>query len=181
MGVESALASVIGAESAAAVFSGLSTLGTIGTVVGGVSSVAGGISASQEAKRQASLAEFQAQQKGQEEARLAQAKANEVARTAEETRKAQKMAYLKSGVTLEGSPLLTMEGTRVQGQQNVEEIMRAGGAAVGASTAEGRIQAANLRSAGRQAFVSGLSGGAQMFKSAFGSKTTLEDLLKAAK
>ncbi len=37
-------------------------------------------------------------------------------------RKIQKMAYLKSGVVLDGSPLLVMEETRAKGEENAKNI-----------------------------------------------------------
>lgn len=144
-----------------------SALSTGASVLGGISSIAGGASANAEAKRQAQLATFQAQEQGKEAARLAQRDATLIAEEADSTRRRQKVAYMKSGVTLEGSPLLVMEGTRARGQQNVEEALQAGGAGVGAAMTEGRIRAQNVRAQGRQAFISGLTGAASMFKSAF--------------
>lgn len=41
---------------------------------------------------------------------------------AERVRKMQKMAYLKSGVDLTGSPLLVMEETRAKGEENAKNI-----------------------------------------------------------
>ena len=79
----------------------------------------------------------------------------------------QMLARHKSGVSLEGSPLLVMEGTRARGQENVEEVLRAGGAATGAAITEGRIRAANAKAAGRESFMQGLTGAASLFKSAF--------------
>lgn len=41
---------------------------------------------------------------------------------AESARKSQLMAYLSSGVTLAGSPLLVMEDTRAKGKENAKNI-----------------------------------------------------------
>ena len=41
----------------------------------------------------------------------------------ERTRKIQKMAYLKSGVDLSGSPLLVMEETREKGKENAKNVI----------------------------------------------------------
>lgn len=174
MGAEAALTTALmnaGAPAflvnAASYLPALGSIGTAASVLGGISSIAGGASANAEAKRQAGMATFQAQQQGAESARLAQREASAISQEAESTRRAQKVAYLKSGVTLEGSPLLVMEGTRVAGQQNVEEALRAGGSAAGSAYAEGRIRAQNAKASGRQAFTSGLTGAASLFKSAF--------------
>jgi hypothetical protein len=168
MGLESALVTLgVGAETAASIASVASVVGTAGAIVGGVSSISQGMAAESAAKKQAAALEFQAQEQGAEAARQAQREATAVQQEAESTRRAQKLAYLKSGVGLEGTPLLTMEATRVAGQQNVEEVFRAGGAATGAVTTEGRLKAINTLASGRQAFMSGLTGGAQMFASAF--------------
>lgn len=153
--------------SAATVGSIASGIGTAASVLGGIQSLSGGMSAKKESKQQANLATFQAQQQGAEAARMAQREASLVAEEAESTRRAQKVAYLKSGVSLEGSPLLVMEGTRARGQENVEEVLRAGGAATGAAITEGRIRAANAKAAGRESFMQGLTGAASLFKSAF--------------
>jgi len=68
----------------------------------------------------------------------------------------QKLAYLASGVSLEGSPLLIMEETRRKGAENVDEIYRGGAAAYGATMQEGRNQASTLKAQGRQAFMGGI-------------------------
>ncbi len=69
----------------------------------------------------------------------------------------QKLSYLASGVTLEGSPLLIMEETRRKGAENVDEILRSGDAAYGATIQEGRNAASVYKAQGRQAFSSGIS------------------------
>lgn len=67
-----------------------------------------------------------ARQAAEEQARLTEQDAKRAAQeelaTAEATRKAQRMAYLKSGVDLEGSPLLVMEETRAKGAENAQNV-----------------------------------------------------------
>lgn len=61
-----------------------------------------------------------------EQAEIDKADAERAARAeldeADRTRKLQKMMYLRSGVDLEGSPLLTMEETRNKGQENAQNV-----------------------------------------------------------
>lgn len=59
------------------------------------------------------------------------------------------MAFLKSGVTLEGSPLLVLEETRREGAEEVAAI-RAGG----------ESRAKTLRAQGRSALIGGFLSGA---------------------
>lgn len=158
MGLESVLISAgVGAETAAAVtsfsniFSGISAL----------SSITGGMASNAEAKRQSQTAMAEAGLRAEEEARAAARDAQMVGMEAESVRRRQKLAYLKSGVDLEGSPLMVMEATRQRGLDNVEEVLRAGGAAAGAQIQEGRTRAAQLKSSGRSAFYSGLQGAGQ--------------------
>lgn len=126
-----------------------------------VSSVIGGMQSQSESNVQADLALQQAQMRGTESVRAAEREARLVQEDAIATERKQKLAYLASGVTLEGSPLLIMEETRRKGQENVDEIINAGKAEKNAALLEGRVTATNAKSAGRQAFVSGLSGGLQ--------------------
>jgi hypothetical protein len=99
-------------------------------------------SATMAAKEQTRVAFKQAQVEG------------ENAKTAE---RRQKLAYLASGVTLEGSPLLIMEETRRKGAENVDEILKAGDAASGALMQEGYNTKTALNLKGREAFSSGIS------------------------
>lgn len=131
--------------------------------VGALASFKSGADAYAESKRQARLAEFQANQQAAESARQGQIQADQLSREAESTLRAQKVAYLKSGVSLEGSPLLVMEGTRIAGQQNAAEAMAAGSASAGAAYTEGRVRAQQLKSSGRQAFVQGIGNAAGLF------------------
>lgn len=163
-GASAAASATTGLIGAGGAFSLGTTLGTLGSALGGlsaISSIAGGSAANSAAKEQANLATFQAQQQGAESARQAQLEADMVGQEAESTRRRQKIAYLSSGVTLEGSPLLLMEATRQRGLQNVEEVFKAGGAATGAAATEGRLRASQLKGAGRTAFVSGIANAGQ--------------------
>lgn len=135
--------------------------------IAAAASISSGIEAKKEGSRQAKYASLQAEQQAAESARVAQRESTMASQEAESTRRAQKLAYLKSGVTLEGSPLLVMEGTRAQGQDNVNEIMQAGAAGVKSSYVEGRLRAQASRSAGRQAFLSSLGQAGSMGAGAF--------------
>ena len=127
--------------------------------VSAITSVAGGLQSQSEGKNQAALALSQASLRGAESVRAADREARLVQDDAIATERKQKLAYLASGVTLEGSPLLVMEETRRKGQENVNEILRAGEAEKTAAELEGRVMALQAKSAGRQAFTAGLIGG----------------------
>lgn len=163
MGVETLMAIGMGAKTAATVSSIGSILGTGLSVVSGVSSIFGGMQSNQEAANQAALAKTQAMQQSAESARLARREAGVVQEEAEKTRKAQKLAFLKSGVSLEGSPLLLMEETRMKGAENVSEVLKAGAAGSYAAMQEGRIKAKQYKASGREALVSGLTGAGAAF------------------
>jgi hypothetical protein len=137
----------------------LGTLGTGLSLFSGLSSVMGGMQSNAEAKNQANLALSQANMRGAEQGRLAAKEALAEQEASDAARKRQKVAYLASGVSLAGSPLLVMEETRKKGLENVNEILKAGSAAESAIQAEGRIQADQLKSSGRQAFAQGITGG----------------------
>lgn len=143
---------------------------TTALVLGGLSaatSIMGGIQANAAAKQQANAAQATAILQGEEQARVSAAQAAEESRVAESTRRLQKIQYLKSGVDLEGSPLLMMEATRLQGTRNVDEITGAGGAAIAGIQNEGRMAAKNYRASGRQALMSGIAGAAGTLATTF--------------
>lgn len=129
--------------------------------VSAVSSLVGGMQSQSESNVQSELALQQASARGVEAERAAQREAKFVQEDALATERKQKLAYLASGVTLEGSPLLIMEETRRKGQENVDEILLSGKAEKNAALLEGRVTASQAKSAGRQAFTSGLIGAAQ--------------------
>jgi hypothetical protein len=169
MGLEAALmsAALFGpASTAGAAAAASSLVGALGTGIGalsaisGVSSLIGGIQGRNAGNEQAALAMQQANTRGIEQERVAQREARLVQEDALKTERRQKLAFLGSGVTLEGSPLLVMEETRRKGLDNVNEVLMAGSAAANAARLEGRVVASQAKSTGRQSFVSGLMGAA---------------------
>jgi len=94
------------------------------SVVAAGFSVAGGLSARDSAKKEASAQE--------EQARLANAEArreaDRTAKTNDVFRRRQKLAFLKSGVLLEGSPLLVLQETQEESQKEVDAIRARGNA-----------------------------------------------------
>ncbi len=168
MGIETTLLA-LGASASTAATAGTiaSTVGTGLSLFSGLSSIMGGMQSRNEASNQAALAESQAAMRGAEQGRLAAKEAMVEQQQSDEARRRQKVAYLASGVSLAGSPLLVMEETRKKGLENVDEILKAGSAAESAIKAEGRIQAQNLKSSGRQAFASGITSGLTTMAGAF--------------
>lgn len=144
-----------------------STVAAIAAAATAASSIIGGIQAQSAAEEQSALALQQAGASAAEQERLAFKEAQVEQETADTARKRQKLAYLKSGVSLAGSPLLVMEETRRKGAENVEEILKAGEAGSNAALAEGRIQASQIKSSGRQAFARGITGGMGQIAGAF--------------
>lgn len=147
---------------AAPVAGGFGVLSALQTGLGllsGVSSIAGGLQAQEAAGAQAEQARILAATRAAEQTRLALRGARVEAEEAGRLARRQKLAFLASGVTLSGSPLLVLEETRRKGLENIEEILKAGGAASEAITAEGRLQAGQLERGGRQEFISGLTTG----------------------
>lgn len=132
---------------------------TVLTGLSAVSSIVGGMQQNSAAKEQANYAQAQGILNAEEAVRQSAASAQQEADMADDARRKQKLAYLKSGVSLEGSPLLMMEETRLRGERNVDEITTAGGYASAAASQEGRTQAQNYKASGRQAFISGLGQG----------------------
>jgi len=160
MGIEAALlamgASTGIASTVASVAGGLSALS-------GISSIIGGFQAKNESKNQAALAIAQSETAAREQVRLSAKEAAAESDIADDTRRRQKLAFMASGVSLQGSPLLVMEETRRKGLENVDEIMRAGAASSAARLSEGRIAATQAKSSGRKAFMSGLQNAAGSF------------------
>lgn len=166
LGIESAIllpllnSGAISVGTAATIGSVTSALGTAGTLFSGLSaasSLFGGASAQREAGKQAATAQAEANLRAEETARAGVREASFVSMEAESVRRRQKLAYLKSGVDLEGSPLLMMEATRQAGLDNVEQVLSSSGTTAGAQIQEGRSRASALKSSGRQAFMQGIS------------------------
>lgn len=114
------------------------------------SSVFGGVSANKAAKREAELRE----QQGRLEFEEALEEADRVSTQVRKFRAEQSMAFIKSGVSLQGSPLLVTEETRQEGEKEVRSIRRRGRRQLDLS-----LQGANIvRSGGRAAFIEGIFG-----------------------
>lgn len=98
------------------------------------SSIKQGIDARKQAKKEAMLIEAQAEQQAREKQKALKGLMAQ-----------QRLGFAKSGVTLEGSPLLIMEETQQEGQQEISDIL-----------SNARMRANMKRSAGRDAFTAGL-------------------------
>ena len=129
---------------------GLNGLIAIATLVSAGAQIAGGV-----AGRGAARIEARAQE---EEGALLLLEANEEAdrvNTANiKFRKKQKLAFLKRGVVLAGSPLLILEETRREGTEEVESIRRRGQAQFRLSQQRADI----FRASGRASLISGIGG-----------------------
>ena len=86
----------------------------------------------------------------------AEAEAQQYAEQARSFKASQKLAYLKSGVRLEGSPLDVLDETARVAMENISAIRARGRA--GETEAYG--QASQARTAGNQALMSGITSGA---------------------
>lgn len=112
--------------------------------------LAGGIFGSSAAKQQAEIARQQGRLSFEES--LEQAEITKAGVRQFEQR--QGLAFLKSGVTLEGSPLLTLLKTRQEGAKQVAAIKRRGAAAL----RFGIAQAGGFESQSRAALIGGIAG-----------------------
>lgn len=96
-----------------------------------------------------------------DQANLAQAEASRSADIAQQEndrlRRSQKLAFIKSGVSLEGSPLLLLEQTRQFGKEQVQSILSRGQAQAGVLS----TQASQAKNQGRAALVGGIGSAAQ--------------------
>lgn len=114
---------------------------TVIAIVGATAAVGGGvyagIAANNEADHQARVARAEA------ENRAAAAR-----RQYERLRRQQKVAFLNSGVSLEGSPLLVLEATRQEGNQAANDFI-----------AQGNSAAKDLNRQGRNALIGGIVSG----------------------
>jgi len=129
-------------------------------IAGAIASVAGGVMANDAAGEQADLARSDAAARAAESTRVADRQSTIEQRNIDETTQRQKLAFLASGVTLEGSPLLKMEETRRLGAENIEEIKKGGQASADAQIAEGRRTAQSAKASGRKALIGGITGAA---------------------
>ena len=121
---------------------GIETAIIAAAVLSAGTAVYGGIQQKKESKKQAALMEEDAARRAEEETRLSK-----------EHRQKQKVAFLKSGVRLSGSPLLVMQETLERGAGSAEAIRTTGGA-----------QASLTRKRGQAALIGGFgsAGGAAL-------------------
>lgn len=129
--------------------------------VAGGGKILGGMSERDAQKTQAGLYEDQARLAQSEAAANAKRRAIEVRRFAAN----QKVAFLKNGVTLEGSPLLALEDTYAQGQEEVDMIVKSGTAKSDLYFRQGQLS----KKQGRAAMVSGITGAVSTGIQAFGA------------
>lgn len=131
----------MGIETAAAIGTWVAANAGAITAVSGVvaagAGVYGGVEAAKSANKQGEQAAFDAARKAAIEQQGNEALSSE-----------QKVAFLNSGITLEGSPLAVMEQTRANGATNVASINRGGS-----------NMASALEHQGRGALFSGLASG----------------------
>ncbi len=153
-GTAAATAATAGLFGSAGAFSLGTTLGTLGTGL----SLFSGLQSMGAGNQQSKQAIEQSKAQAAEIARVSTREAYQEQQNAESVRRQQKLAYLTSGVSLSGSPLLIMEQTRSKGAANAAEIMRSGEASSTAQMQEGRVQASKLKTSGRNEFVSSITG-----------------------
>ena len=154
-------AATTGLIGAGGAFSLGTTLGTLGTIAGGLgalSSIAGGISGQREAKQQSEYALAEAALAGKESSRQASAQAIQEKEAYKDIKQRQKIAYMKSGVSLEGSPLLVMEETRRKGESNIDEMLSSGASGYASSIMGGTISSQKAKALGRQQLTQGIMG-----------------------
>lgn len=120
--------------------------------VSAVSSIAGGMQKQASAKKEAQSLENQAVLTQQEAEIEAKIHATQVRKFAAN----QKSAFLKNGVTLDGSPLLVLDDTYSSGQEEVNAIVRSGSARAQLL----REKADQTRSEGRSQLIGGISSAA---------------------
>lgn len=131
--------------------SAMAVVFAVSTLTGAAGQIYSGYSADKASKKQSGLIMDQARLT-QEEARLeAERRATEVRRF----EKRQRVAFLKSGVTLEGSPLLILEETLFEGQKEVDAIVKSGNTRATFLEREAQI----TRSEGRAQLIGGILGG----------------------
>jgi len=154
-------AATTGLLGAGGVFSLGTTLGTLGTIasgLGALSSISGGITGQREASQQSEYALAEAAMAGKESSRQASEQAIQEREAYKDIKQRQKLAYMKSGVTLEGSPLLVMEETRRKGESNIDEILSYGASSYASQITQGVNAAKKAKSLGRQQLTQGITG-----------------------
>lgn len=129
------------------------------TAAGG--KILGGLSERDAQKNRAGILEDNARLAASEAEARAKRRALEVRKFAAN----QKLAFLKNGVTLEGSPLLALDETYALGQEEVNAITKSGQAQASAYWREAQIG----KRQGRAAMIGGFTGAAQTAVSAYGT------------
>lgn len=139
---------------------GIETALLIGTLASAAGTVVGGIQQSRAAKAQAKDTRNEAQRQAnlRQEERTQQARVEARENIALEKR--QKLAFLSSGVSLEGSPLLLLAETKRRGGENVASLLKTGQTEATGLLRSGESQATSLRASGRQALIGGLTSAA---------------------
>ena len=136
-------------------------------VLSGIASTVGAVQQLSESKKQATAAKATAELQAKETVRVSSEQARVEREEADRFARQQKLSYLKSGVSLEGSPFLALEETRLQGERNAQEIIASGGASSASTLTEGRQRASQIRASGRRAFISGITKAGSSFESAY--------------
>lgn len=108
--------------------------------------VAQGISQYSQQKKADKAARAAAEQQAALMEKDSEIAANAELAEAERHRRMQKMLFLKSGVTLEGSPLLVMEETRAKGEENAKNVREGGQARADLTRQQGSVKRASLTS-----------------------------------
>ena len=124
----------------------------IAAVVAAGAAVYSGYQSKQASKREAGLMEDQAKIARAEAEAAAQRRADQIRSLS----KRQALAFMKNGVSLTGSPLLTIDNTVTKGQEEVNAIAKRGDSQATLFNA----RAAMLKNAGRADFLGGLITGA---------------------
>lgn len=120
-------------------------------IISGGSSILGGIQANKAAKQEAALQRQQGEIAYQE----AQINANNEAFNQTQAVQRQRLAFLSSGVSLEGSPLAVLQQSREYGQSQVDAILRQGANTKILADAQANI----TKNKGRAALISGVASG----------------------
>jgi hypothetical protein len=155
----SSIASAGGLAGSIAGLSGVASAFSSGlSLLGGISSFSAGSEAQSVANSQKALALQTAELNAIERERVTAKEARVEKENSDRMIQLQKLAYMKSGVSLAGSPLLVMEETRRKGAENIDEILRAGRSSADSVRQEGRITAGQFEAQGRKAFNEGVSG-----------------------
>lgn len=139
---------------------GVETALIAGIALSAGASVAGGFAADKASKKEANALNDQAGIAQDE----ATAEANRRATEVRQFQRRQKLAFLKNGVTLEGSPLLILDETLASGQEEVDAIMKRG-------TAQAKLlreNAAQARNKGRAALIGGIGSAASTVIGGYG-------------